>query len=282
MAINDNSFIGGIPFFLNAILSTPAGALPKGPLWVVAIDFDNNLRNTIRRVKDYEPRMPEPWDIDQALNTITTKRFQEEKGCVLTQSVTVPGESLITVVDGLQYNGYIRSRVGNGRQDFEPLRVSFLNTNVSFVDNVVRPWTVMTGHLGLIARPAREKYRTSITIYKLGIERVDRPPFVLQQYNFWGCCPINVSGEDYTYAPDSAVMTRSADFIYQWYTTTSTKNRFAIGSVPDLRGTVSGTDAQGNVVTNGSVARAIIPDAPVEVRRGLSVDAPGPFPFEDF
>ncbi len=69
------SFIGQIPFFLNAILSTPAGALPKGPLWVVVFEFDNNIKRTIKKVKDYEPRMPEPWEIDAALETVTSSRY---------------------------------------------------------------------------------------------------------------------------------------------------------------------------------------------------------------
>jgi hypothetical protein len=227
--INDYSFIGGIPFFLNAVLSTPVGALPKGPLWVVAIDFDNDLKNTIKQVGEYEPQMPEKWQIDKALNTITSTRYQEEKGCVLAQTVSVPGEALITNVDGLQYNSLIRGRVGMGRQDFDILRIGFLNTNVSFVDNVIRPWVVMTGHLGLIARPPSQKYRTVITVYKLGIKTLEDPPFIIQRYNFWGCCPVGVAAEDLNYSAEGQTTVKSADFIYQWYTTTSDRNQFATG-----------------------------------------------------
>lgn len=230
--VNDNSFIGGIPFFLNAVLSTPAGALPKGPLWVVTIDFDDNLRNTIKKVQDYEPQMPDKWEIDAALDTITSNRYQNEKGCILAQTVSVPGEALITTAAGEQYNGFIRGQVGAGRQDFQPLRIGFLNTNVNFVDNVIRPWVIMTGHLGFIARPPREKYRTTITVYKLGISSVDNPPFILQQYNFWGCCPVNISAEDYNYAPEPAATIKSTDFIYQWYTTSSNKNIYANSKIP--------------------------------------------------
>jgi hypothetical protein len=265
MAINtDQAFIGGIPFFLNAVLSTPAGALPKGPLWVVVIDFDDNLRNTIKNVSNYEPRMPDKWSIDRALNTITSARYQSEKGCVLSQSVSLPGEALITNVDGLQYNGFIRSRVGAGRQDFEPLRIGFLNTNVNFVDNVIRPWVVMTGHLGFIARPASEKYRTTITLYKLGIKSIDTAPFILQKYSFWGCCPVNTGSEEYTYAAEGVATTKSADFIYQWYTTSSENNYFA-------------NQSPGPAYATPAIARAVNPRAPIEIRRALPVSAPGPY-----
>jgi hypothetical protein len=221
------TFVGQIPFFLNAILSTPAGALPKGPLWVIVFDFDEYILNTIKSVKQYEPRMPEPWLIDSAVNTVTTKRYQEEKGCMFAQTVTIPGDSLNYNQEGITYNSFIRGGVGSGRRDFDPLRISFLNTNVNFVDNVIRPWVVMTGHLGMVARPREQKYRCNLTIYRLGIDRVDRPPFVAQQFNFWEVCPINVLAEELSYTAEGTSMIKQAEFVYQWYTTTSYKNTFA-------------------------------------------------------
>jgi hypothetical protein len=243
------SFIGQIPFFLNAILSTPAGALPKGPLWVVVFDFDSFILNTIKSVKQYEPRMPEPWLIDQALNTVTTARYQTEKGCMFAQSVAIPGEALAYGQEGIKYNAFIRGGVGQGRENFDPVRINFLNTNVNFIDNVIRPWVVMTGHLGMIARPRSQKYRCNLTIYKLGIDRVDRPPFIAQQFNFWEVCPINVLIEELNYSADGNSLTKAAEFVYQWYTTTSYKNPFATAGIeaspqggPDVRrGTIIST-----------------------------------------
>lgn len=236
------SFIGQIPFFLNAVLSTPAGALPKGPLWIVVFNFDTNIKNTIKKVKEYEPRMPEPWEIDNALETVTTHRYQDEKGCMFAQTVTLPGESLIYTREGIQYNSFIRGGIGQGRQDFDSVRIGFLNTNVSFVDNVIRPWLVMTGHLGMVARPPEQKYRCNMTVYKLGIDRVDRPPFVAQQFNFWEVCPINVTNENLDYSGDGRTPIKEAEFAYQWYTTTSNKNTFAVAGIeasptggPDVR-----------------------------------------------
>ena len=222
------TFIGQIPFFLNAVLSTPAGALPKGPLWVIVFDFDNNILNTIKSVKDYEPTMPEPWSIEEALNTVTSQRYQQEKGCMFAQTVSLPGEQFLYGREGPQYNSYIRGGVGQGRVDFESVQINFLNTNVNFVDNVIRPWAVMTGHLGMIARPPEKKYRCNLTVYKLGVDRVDRPPFIAQQFNFWGVCPIGVGNEELTYS-DNSLITKSAEFVYHWYTTSSNRNTFALG-----------------------------------------------------
>lgn len=232
VAVEPNSFIGQIPHFLNSILSTPAGALPKGPLWVIVFEFDNDILNTIKNAKLYEPRMPvDSWEIDRALETVTTHRYQKEKGCMFAQSVTIPGDSLNYTQEGITYNSFIRGGVGLGRRDFDPLRINFLNTNVSFVDNVIRPWVIMTGHLGMIARPKEQKYRCNLTIYKLGIDRVDRPPFIAQQFNFWEVCPINVLAEELSYTAEGTSTTKTAEFVYQWYTTTSNKNTFALGGI---------------------------------------------------
>jgi hypothetical protein len=232
-AIKPQSLLGQIPYFLQAVLSTPAGALPKGPLWVVVFDFDENIKNTIKSVKNYEPKMPAPWQIDSALNTITSDRFQKNKGCLLTQTVNIPGESLITNVEGVQYNGYIRGRVGAGRQDFDTLQIGFLKTNVNFVDNVIRPWTVMTGHLGMIARPKEQKYRCDIIIYQLGVYDFNTSPIVLQRYSFKDACPISVEGETLNYNSDYQVI-KNASFAYQWYTTDSVDNLFADNKAPGI------------------------------------------------
>jgi len=256
--IGEGNITGQIPFFLNAVLSTPAGALPKGPLWVVVFD---SFPEVIKQAKDYEPQMPEPWEIERAFGTITSSRYQQEKGCVLAQSVTLPGESLITAVEGNQYNGFIRGRVGMGRQDFDLLRISFLQTNVNFVDNVIRPWTIMTGHLGMISRPPETNYRTNITIYKLGVINRDSYPYIAQQFTFWGACAVNVGTEELTYSSDAVQLVKSADFAYQWYTTRSDKNPFAVGSP--------------NNIDSQTVARVNNPAAPLPTVPGQPASTPG-------
>lgn len=238
----DTSKLGHVPYFLTAILSTPAGALPKGPLWVVTFDFDDDLKNTIRLAKSYEPQLPESWEIEKALATITTDTFQKTKGCVLAQSVNIPGESLITSFEGTQSNGFIRSRVGLGRQDFETLNISFLNTNVNFVDNVIRPWTIMTGHLGMIARPKEKKYRcNTVELIRLGVTSPDEPPVEIQKFNFYGVCPIAVESEQLTYDTAGNQTTKSASFAFQWYTVRSDKNSFALGEIKQELGKAGST-----------------------------------------
>ena len=238
LPINETNY--QIPFFLQSVLSTPAGSLPKGPLWVVTFEnsFDTSAKayignsgipSIINNVDQYEPSIPK-WNITKAIATICSDDFMKTKGCILTQNVTLPGEQIYHLVEGLQYNGFIRGAVGNGRQDYELLNIGFLNTNVSFVDNVIRPWVIMTGHLGMIARSGAQQYRTNITVRRLGVTDARQGPFIAQTFTFYGACPISVSSEEYTYDNENVVV-KSASFVYQWYTVDSSHNVMARGNI---------------------------------------------------
>jgi hypothetical protein len=222
----DAPVVGGAPYFLTNVLSTPAGALPKGPLWLVV--FDSIPLATILRAPDFEPQTPSKWDIEASCKKIcNSDAVKGEKGCILTQFINIPGEGITTNITGLQYNGLIRGRVGAGRDEFKNLTIGFLNTNVSFVDNVIRPWTIMTSHLGMVARTAaNEIYRTNLTIYKLGVTQSSSPPFPIQTFKFYGVCPVTVNNEDCTYEGNGTSITKTADFAYHWYTVDSSQNQF--------------------------------------------------------
>lgn len=231
--MSDTEFRGQIPFFLNSFLSKPATALPKGAQWVLVfegvfnsegkIDYNDILPvPAIKLGIKYEPRK---WDIDKALESTLEYDNQKTKGCLFVQAVKLPGESNTVNPEGLQQSGFIRTATGQGRDAFANLEISFLDTNISFVDNVIRPWVIATSHLGMIARSGAENYRCNISVYKLGVLTVDQPPFVLQKYTFFGACPITVSGEEYNYTQTQTPINREATFVYHYYSMdTSTDN----------------------------------------------------------
>lgn len=227
-----------ISFFLDNFLSKPASALPKGAQWILA--FEGAYQDGSSSTRDYNDVLPVPairlgasyepqsWDIDGALNTTLAKDYQQTKGCMFAQAVSIPGENNQINPEGLQQSGYIRTVTGAGRDAFQNLQISFLETNVSFVDNVVRPWVVATAHLGLIARTGPKNYRCNISVYKLGIISPTETPYVLIKYTFYGACPISVSGEEYNYTQVSTPINREATFIYHYYTVESSQGNLAI------------------------------------------------------
>lgn len=219
---------GQIPFFLESFLNKPASALPKGAQWVLVFEGSYNSESTNRDYKDILPVTaikkvaksfePQVWDIENAIDITLAKDYHEVKGCMFAQAVSLPGESNQVNPEGFQQSGFIRTFSGGGRDPFANLQISFLDTNVSFVDNVIRPWVIATAHLGLIAREGEDNYRCNISVYKLGTISVEKTPFVSQKYTFYGACPVSVSGEEYNYTQTTSPINREASFIYHYYT----------------------------------------------------------------
>lgn len=231
-------FSGQIPFFLNTFLSKPASALPKGCLWVLSFDGsyiaagDRTIGGNdvvpvtaILRGTQFEPGQ---WNIAQGLSTLLARDYQQTKGCMFAQAVSLPGESSVANPEGFQQSGYIRTNAGGGRNAYNPLNISFLETNISFVDNVIRPWVIATSHLGLIARYGPENYRCNISVYKLGTFSNDTPPYVTCKYTFFGACPVEVNGDECSYMASNMPSTRTASFIYHYYTIETGGNNYAI------------------------------------------------------
>jgi len=224
----DSSLGGQIPYFLSNFLSKPASALPKGAQWVLhflgnGYTGSNNTpqlipTDAIKLGISYEPNVANSWKIQQALDLVTTNEYIETKGCLFVQAVQIPGEGNQVNPEGLMFNGYIRGTIGAGREPYNGMQIVFLETNVSFVDNVIRPWTIATSHLGMIARPGGSNYRCNIAVYKLGVTDQQSPPVILQKYTFYGACPTTIDGEEYNYAVSNTPTNRNTTFTYYYYT----------------------------------------------------------------
>ena len=234
-----NSLEGHIPYFLSNFLSKPASALPKGAQWVVTFnDLELRILPAIKKALEYEPNKS-GWQIERAAKTVLAEDYQKTKGCMFAQAIDVPGESMTAVPDGnIVANNYIRSYVGAGRNPFPIMRMTFLETNTSFVDNFLRPWTIATQNFGLIARAVStpENYRTDLTCYKLGTRSPTEPVRVMLKMAFYDLCCISVSNEEYNSAPlaGSPIM-REAQFVYNSYSVDS-DDAFSSEDVPTLGG----------------------------------------------
>ena len=209
-----------IPYFLDNVLNTPAGALPKGAQWVVAFDdLAGDIWPAIKKALTYEKK---DWLINGAAEVVTSDAYQVTKGCVYCQAIDIPGESLVVNPEGnIMSNAFLRSYVGQGRNQFPVMRMTFLETNVSFADNFLRPWVIATGTFGLLARARGEEknYRTNIYCYKLGAySSDDETPTVLMKISFYDACCVSVSNEEYNYAPVTGqTIMREAQFVYNYY-----------------------------------------------------------------
>lgn len=207
--------VGNSEYFLNALLSRPASSIPKGSLWAVFFDdIGNKILPAIVNAYEREPQSAS-WKTENAAAIILSPSYQETKGCMFCTALSIQGEGANVTTGGTPQGSYLRSYVGGGRQDLSKMRMSFLDTNVSFVDTILRGWALATACYGMVARTGYKNYRTNITCYKFGVSPTG--PFVLQTVTFYDACCIDVSQEEYNYDPVTTFGKREAQFVYQSY-----------------------------------------------------------------
>jgi hypothetical protein len=206
-----------IPFF-HEVLTSPAGSLPKGAQWIVMFE---DLQGTIMPgIKTALENENQKWGIERAAMAITNPLFQKNSGCIFCQAIAVPGETLTTNAAGNIVSGaFLRSYVNEGRNQPPEMRMSFLDTNVSFADNFLRSWAISTANFGMLARSrwSEENYRTNAYCYKLGSFAHDKPPTILMKVSFIDICCTSVSEEEYSYELATSYSKREAKFIYNHY-----------------------------------------------------------------
>lgn len=201
--------------FLSTFLRRPASAILKGGKWAVFFDNLNAILPAIEQAYKGEPT--QSWNTERAAKAILTPDYQNYYGCLFCQAISIPGEGSTPVPEGIKYNGYIRSYVGAGRTDFPLMRMSFLETNISFADSFLRGWALATAKFGMIARPEGDpkNYRTNMSCFRYTVS-----PYgvsISQIMRFEGICCINIDELEYNYDHPTGATKRNAQFLYHHY-----------------------------------------------------------------
>ena len=156
-------------------LSNWSGAIPLQSFWVIVITFPPGLQSKLNSfVTEYDHK---PWNntvggqgsYDQSVfYNLISSPWQEHVrndygyGCFFARSINIPGErvdtaSISIVNQGLQFPSIIK-----GRNSLTELGVSFMETNDSFIDIVLRPWTILGSYMGAVARPPQDSIKGTI------------------------------------------------------------------------------------------------------------------------
>jgi hypothetical protein len=215
-----------IPYFHQAICDW-AYNVPLKFNWVLFIKPTNPkyLLGQIKRLNYYyEKGNNAIWDVAQGSEDTTQPAVQEDIGCIFAQGVNIPGENVAIDYAGISdgsKRGFVNSPYINGRGNFEPLEVGFLETNQSFVDTFLRPWSIIVSHKGLIATPQETNLKATITVHQLARIGTDQNSIIRKTFTFEDCAPINISTENLDYSPSSDYPKMQAKFAYNRYTVTS-------------------------------------------------------------
>jgi hypothetical protein len=212
--------------FLGDFLQRPASSIPKGALWAVTFETQLGLKNmiypAIKLAYEREPSIAGKWNTEEAANAILTPEYQSTNGCLFCQGLSFAGESSRVSPEGIVGNGLIRSYVGEGRDAFPIMKMSFLETNVSFVESFLRGWALATANFGLVARskngPEPDKnYRTDVFCFRFTTVSPLETFGITQVVTFKDVCCVSVSPEEYNYTPATGPRLRDAEFIYNSY-----------------------------------------------------------------
>jgi len=196
--------------------------------WYIYFDFSsvNALNsNLTRQLKQRESNFANAgWDI----STNTTRHLldgglqyadQNMTGCVFARQVSLPSERISAGNEGLSYGGFQAPATASNREKYKALSVTFLETNASFLDLIIRPWVVLVGYNGLVARAADSpkavkcRFADIIMLAKAG---AGNPMLVRKLYRFYNLAPISIEGEEYSYAQDGLKYS-TVTFAYDGY-----------------------------------------------------------------
>ena len=185
-----------------------------------------------------------------------------DMGCMVIHGVNIPGEQVGFGYSGAKNRGGLIP-VAHQTERLEPqeLTMQVYEGNLSFVDTVIRPWIILTGHLGQVTRniddPANIKCNITITQFAktigrditdkvsgraaMGIPGVvteatgDTQPSTLiirKQFTFYNACPVRMESSDLTYGGDQGVMLRNITWMYSHYSISNLqKNGVTTGDV---------------------------------------------------
>lgn len=217
-----------VGYFLTTFLGRPASSIPKGAQWIV--EFDDLMKNILPAIDlAYRGEPSEQWKTKEASRVLLDPLYQKNKGCLFCQAIEIPGEGSTPVPEGIKSNAFIRDHVGAGRNDFGAMRMSFLETNISFAETFLRGWALATAKFGMIARAGAKNYRTNLTCYKFSSS--PQGIFIAHKIQFYGVCCVSVGSEEYNYDHMTSVVKRDAQFVYHYYSIDAVE-----GMNPNIKG----------------------------------------------
>lgn len=221
MAYSDSS---PYSYYLDLLGSWPTG-IALVSQWLVYIYFDSvtsmlgNLESTIRTRESSNE-----WTYDSNVTSfLIDGRLQyatgNMMGCVFARQVQLPGENITASNQGLEYGGFLPPATSSNRQTYQPLSITMLETNASFLDLVIRPWTIMVGYNGLVARPKGSlNYVKADAIDVVMFAKTGQynPMQIRKIYRFYNCAPVGMDGETYSYNEEGLRYT-NVKFAYDRY-----------------------------------------------------------------
>ena len=139
---------------------------------------------------------------------------KERTACMFANGITLPAEKNNYERTGMLNAGLVSGVISTSREQQKSLDITFLETNLSFLDFIIRPWIIAGTHRGLIARSDAKTIKTNITAYFYDKNMNNK---VRKQYDFYGCMPVSLDAATHDYGP-SLTTVGKVGWAYNSYT----------------------------------------------------------------
>jgi hypothetical protein len=190
--------------------------------WGVIIqpDAGNGLFSTIRNYTDIDIN---GFYVDPSIQaSILSQKTQpniDGLGLYYAQAVKMPKESLNIVGTGIDgMGGYLKGIVAGDRLDAigRHFSIDFLETNLDFVEGLVRPWIITASYNGLIAT-SKNSIKATITVSEYARQSTtsQKPLRIIHQ--FTGCVPIDIQEKTLKYDSEEP-STNTVNWTFTHYT----------------------------------------------------------------
>lgn len=128
------------------------------------------------------------------------------------QGISFIADGLNTTRVGVSQTGAIKGLIGESRLDLNAANITFLESNVSFIDGFLRPWSVLVGYKSL----KDQTLRCNIELFALEKTELTSPLKVRKSMLFRNAIPINIDQEEYNYTGDKLIE-RQVQFAFDRY-----------------------------------------------------------------
>jgi len=266
------------------VLGNWGSSIPLEGQWFVYFDLQSvealkgDVGNAIKNYDDYANWQISPGVTSSLKNALYNPPMEKLVGCVFARSVVLPGETINTSNNAVNYGGYLGPSTSSNREGYNKLSITFTETNASFIDFIIRPWVILVGYNGLIARNMNSPKNIrckSINIIQLAKAGKKQSSMAKRKMmTFYNAAPVSLEDSNLTYAADGLNYNK-IDFVYDYYDVKEvdspkffqnivTQPSVNTTSPTTTRSLNSGTNGNSGNGTSGSIPGSSIPTIKVK------------------
>ena len=207
------------------LLGSEEFSIPLGSNFFIQIESIPTAIANTNNLQYFEPGRSAGWNIANGTNNlININKGSANGACLFANGITPPVEAINVARVGMyaafdeHSGGLLDGVVTRSRKQQDSVAISFLETNQSFIDFVIRPWVILTGHVGLIARAPGSVDDVKTTITATFFSRWNGEVSPRKIFTFFGCAPVSIdTATAYDYGTN-AVNTIKTTWAYNYYT----------------------------------------------------------------